>query len=161
MSHDTGFAPNTGHGICTLGGCKVTTVERWAGKGSWVLGIGGNGTGKPNKLIYAMEVEDGLTCLAFKENYPRKSKYLKRKSMPRVLVSTKFYYFGDVAIDLPEELQHIVINRQGCKRVSDKDVANLASYLATHYRFGTIGKPNNAQSEKPYAKCGCARWSCP
>jgi hypothetical protein len=156
MDHDTGFAPNTDYGVCTLGGCKVTTVERWADKGGWVIGIGGNGTGRPNKLIYAMEVEEGLPYSEFKEKYPRKSRYLSGKPVPKVLVSRRFYYFGDMAIDLPEELQHLVINRQGCKRVSDEDVAKLAAYLAAQYEFGRIGKPNNPQPQKLCAKCRCA-----
>ena len=58
MDHDTGFAPNIDHNICSLSGCKKTTVEKWAEKGSWVIGIGGKNTGKPNKLIYAMKVEE-------------------------------------------------------------------------------------------------------
>jgi hypothetical protein len=44
MDHDTGFAPNTERGICALSGCKETTIEKWAGPGSWVIGIGGNNT---------------------------------------------------------------------------------------------------------------------
>ena len=47
LDHDTGFAPNIEYRICTLSGCKKTTIERWAERGSWVIGIGGNNTGKP------------------------------------------------------------------------------------------------------------------
>jgi hypothetical protein len=54
MTHDTGFAPNLKYGICTLSGCKKNTIEVDAKRGSWVIGIGGNNTSKPNKLIYAM-----------------------------------------------------------------------------------------------------------
>jgi hypothetical protein len=156
MDHDTGFAPNTDYGVCTLAGCKKTTVERWATEGSWVIGIGGNRTGKPNKLIYTMEVADRLACSEFKKKYPRKSEYLNRKPVPNVLVSRRFYYFGAAAIDLPDELRHIIITGQGCKRVLDEDVAKLAAYLAAQYRFGRIGKPNNPQPHRFYLKCYCA-----
>jgi hypothetical protein len=57
LDHDTGFAPHIVNGICTLCGCKTTTIEQWAQPVSWIVGIGGNGTGKPNRLIYAMRVE--------------------------------------------------------------------------------------------------------
>ena len=57
MDWDTGFAPNTKYGICSLSGCKKNSIERWAEQGSWVIGIGGNNTGKSDKLIFAMEVE--------------------------------------------------------------------------------------------------------
>lgn len=70
ITHDTGFAPNIEYGICTLSGCKKTTIEVYAKRGSWVIGIGGNNTGKPNKLIYAMEVEDNLPYSEFKEGIP-------------------------------------------------------------------------------------------
>ena len=152
MDHDTGYAPNTSYGICTLGGCKKTNVEKWAQKGSWVIGIGGNGTGMPNKLIYAMEVEDAFSHSEFKEKYPGKGKYLSGKGVPRVLVSRRFYYFGKAAIDLPKKLQHIVIKQQGCKCVSDKDVGKLAVYLAKQYEFGKIGEPNNPPPKKLCAK---------
>ena len=51
IDHDEGFAPNVDFGVCTLCGCKKTSVEKWAQEGSWVVGVGGNNTGKPNKLI--------------------------------------------------------------------------------------------------------------
>src|SRR5437588_13064727 len=56
VDHDLGFAPHISGRVCTVCGCKSTTVEKWATAGSWVIGIGGRGTGKPNKLIYAMQV---------------------------------------------------------------------------------------------------------
>src|SRR5687767_10916373 len=56
MDHDTGFAPRVSKGTCTLCGCKTTTVEAWANPGSWIIGIGGKGTGRPDALIYALKV---------------------------------------------------------------------------------------------------------
>src|SRR3972149_8351488 len=98
MDHDTGFAPNVEYGICTLSGCKKETIELWAKEGSWIIGIGGKNTGKPDKLIYAMEVEEVLKYPHFKKSHPRKSKYLqKQKAGNNVLLSKNFYYFGDRA----------------------------------------------------------------
>src|SRR5438876_951546 len=70
VDHDTGFAPHVEGGLCMLCGCKKRTVERWAKAGSWVVGIGGNNTGKPDSLIYAMKVDEILTCSEFKKTRP-------------------------------------------------------------------------------------------
>ena len=132
--------------ICTLSGCKKNTIELWAKKGSWVIGIGGRNTGKPDKLIYAMEVEENLPYFEFKKRYPKKSGYLPpEKAGSRVLVSRKFYYFGNKAIDLPENLKHIARVRRGCKRISDKDVDKLKKYLERRYSYGVHGSPNNPE----------------
>jgi hypothetical protein len=158
MDHDTGFAPNPNHGICTLGGCKVNTVERWASKGSWIVGIGGNGTGQPNKLIYAMEVEESLTFQEFGKRYPQKSRYLRNSSVNKVLVSRKFFYFGDSAIVLPEEIGHIIISGRGCKRIDDKDILKLNNFLLGRYKYGVMGKPNNTRVKKLRTKCLCSSY---
>ena len=158
IDHDLGFAPNPDYGICTLCGCKTTTIEMWAERGSWIIGIGGNGTGKPNKLIYAMEVEEVLPSAEFKERHRRKSSYLQGKFISpgaNVLLSRKFYYFGNKAIDIPAELRHIIISSQGCKRVRDEDVSTLRSYLEGKYSFGKHGRPNNNQSRKISCRGKC------
>ncbi len=161
MDHDRGFAPNTKYGICTLSGCKnkktkdgKRNIEELAEKGSWISGIGGNKTGKPDKLVYAMEVEENLLYSEFKKRYPEKSKYLSsKKAGSNVLISRKFYYFGDNAIDLPQSLEHIIIQRQGCKCISDDDVNNLKKYLEERYCYGIWGKPNNIKFSKRCGKC--------
>src|SRR2546422_2833130 len=65
MDHDTGFAPHVSENICTLCGCKTTTVEAWAEPGSWVIGIGGRGKSRPDALIYAMRGESKPTLPEF------------------------------------------------------------------------------------------------
>lgn len=148
MDHDTGFAPNTSHGICTLSGCKRTTIEIWAEKASWVIGLGGDNTGKPNKVIYAMRVEENIPFSEFVKRYPEKSKYLSSKDAGlNVLMARTFYYFGDKAIDLPKSLEHIVVRNQGCKCVSDEDIENLQDYLAGRFSFGVLGRPNNFRED--------------
>ena len=150
MDHDTGFAPNITYGICSLSGCKKNTVEKWVKKGSWVIGIGGKATGKPDKLIYAMQAEENLTCGEFRKKYPTKSRYLLPKyAGPHVLVSMNFYYFGDNAIDLPPHLENIIFDRQGCRRVSDEDIAKLQKYLSSKFNREKLGNPNNSKARKP------------
>ena len=154
IDHDTGFAPNIKYGICTLCGCKKKTIEVWVKRGSWVIGIGGNNTGKPDKLIYTMEVEENLPYSQFRKRYLGKSKYLGVKNAgTNVLISRKFYYFGDNAIDLPEELKHIIIDRRGCRHVFEEDVNKLGRYLAARYSYGKLGNPNNSKNRSKCGKC--------
>ncbi len=158
MARDTGFAPNISLRICSLTGCKVKkkdgrrNIEELAEPGSWVIGIGGNNTKQPDKIIYAMEVESNLTLDQFLETYPGKSKYLiGREPGSNVLVSRKFYYFGDEAINVPEGLKHIIIDRQGywSTKVTDEAIKMLKKYFSKKgYKYGVHGKPNNPEKIK-------------
>ena len=149
IDHDRGFAPNPSLGSCTLCGCKVSSIEAWAQPGSWVIGVGGNGTRKPNTLIYAMEVDQVLSRSEFKAKHPKKNEYLKKtkKTAARVLFSRKFYYFGDNATDLPRDLRHILIRGRGCKLVPNLAVVKLSHYLSRRYTYGKKGEPNNPPKE--------------
>jgi hypothetical protein len=156
LDHDTGFAPHVLGGVCTLCGCKVTTVERWAQQGSWVVGIGGNGTGKPDALVYAMRVDATPSVAELRGQFPKVAAYLSGRSVnpsARVLLSRHFYYLGKNAIDLPRGLKHLVIRRQGCKQVTDGDVARLSAHLARMFPPGVHGAPNN-MPVVVRAKCG-------
>jgi hypothetical protein len=160
LDHDTGFAPHVMDGVCTLCGCKTTTIEVWAQPGSWVVGIGGNNTGKPNLLIYAMKVECNPTVGDLCRRSPGLTGYLRGHGIAesaRILMSKRFYYFGDNAISLPSELQQdLIIPRQGCKKVTDKDIARLVAHLEGHSSIGKHGDPNNPTWQTP-TQCGCSR----
>ncbi len=157
MDHDTGFAPHVEKGFCFLSGCKKTNVEKWATKGSWVIGIGGNHTKQPNKLIYVMEVDENISYENFIKHHETNSKYLTiDKKGNNVLISKHFVYFGDKAIPLPENLSNILITTQGCKKVSDDDIKKLEKYLNNKKTWGEIGKPNNPKPFKVKSnKCSC------
>ena len=147
MDHDTGFAPHMKYGVCMLCGCKSTTIEQWARPGSWVIGIGGNHTGMPYRLIYMMKVDEILPLREFRFRFKRKSAYLqhvKDESVP-VLISRKFWYFGNKALRLDSSPASIRIGTQGCRRVSESDVARLEKQVITRgFRPGVHGSPNNA-----------------
>jgi hypothetical protein len=146
VDHDRGFAPHIYRGMSTVCGCKDTTIERWARAGSWVVGTGGKGTGKLDKLIYAMKVEDAQPYGKFKKMHPAAAAYLSDHGIlpdAPVLISTHFYYFGDNAKLLPPELSHLVHSTQGCKKISDSDITLLNKLVLRHYRCGAHGKPNN------------------
>ena len=161
LDHDTGFAPHVMDGVCTLCGCKTTSIEVWAQPGSWVVGIGGNNTGKPNLLIYAMKVECNPTVGDLCRRSPGLTGYLRGHGIAesaRILMSKRFYYFGDNAISLPSELQQdLIIPRQGCKKVTDKDIDRLVAHLKERdYSIGKHGDPNNPTPKTP-TRCGCSR----
>jgi hypothetical protein len=159
MDHDTGFAPHVARSICTLCGCKTTTVEAWAEPGSWIIGIGGKGTGKPDALIYALKVKANPTVAEFKRQSPRRAAYLAGKSVSpvsKILVSHHFYYLGNNAVSLRSDLEHLIIRAQGCKKVSENDVERLDGYLAKRFGLGMHGRPNNS-SRVLQRRCGCGR----
>ena len=154
MHHDTGFAPHAVHVICSLCGCKTSTIEKWATKGSWIIGIGGNLTSKPDMLIYMMQVNDILSSPAFKSKYPGMNSYFNEvdPKASRFLISELFYYLGNRAINLPNTLTHVIAHCQERKLVSDGDI-NLLKQLLTSkgFRPGFIGDPNNPK--RPCNKC--------
>jgi hypothetical protein len=157
MDHDTGFAPHVSGKVCTLCGCKKKTVEAWAGPGSWVIGIGGKGTGKPDTLIYALRVEANPTLAEFRRQSPRHAAYLLGhllKASSKVLVAHHFYYLGNNAVSLPSDLVHLMIRARGCRTAVDSDVARLDVYLAGLFGPGAHGKPNNLSRELS-KRCGC------
>ena len=146
VDHDLGFAPHIARGLCTVCGCKATTIERWAKVGSWVVGIGGEGTGKPDSLIYAMKVEATPSYRQFKKANPRGASYLSGQGIPLdapVLVSRQFFYFGHNAPPLPQQLSKIIHPTQGCKGLSDHDIALLEQLVLNKFSPGVRGKPNN------------------
>jgi len=166
IDHDVGFAPNPYNEVCTLSGCKTRkkdgtrNIENLAQKDNWIIGIGGNNTGKPDKLIYAMKVKENISYDEFFKKYPEKSKYLSRKKAgERVLVSKDFYYLGDKAINLPDRLSHLITNTQGykTKSISDEDIKLLEKHL--HNKgfegYGKYGEPNNKNEEKQSNCNGC------
>lgn len=147
MDHDTGFAPHIKYGICSLCGCKTTTIEQWVRAGSWVIGIGGNTTGKPDHLIYMMKVTETIPLMKFRSRFKRKSEYLHNMSneYAPVLISRKFWYFGDNALR-PKSIPALIrIGTQGCRRVSDSDISQLEkSVIRLGFNPGIYGFPNNA-----------------
>jgi len=164
LHHDTGFAPHVAGEVCTLCGCKTTSIEVYAQPGSWIVGIGGNGTYKPDRLIYAMEVESNSAVAELRDRFPGVTDYLKgRKAKGRkisartpILMSRRFYYFGDAAIRIPSGLQEtLIIRTQGCKCIASKDIHRLVAHLERKYPIGEIGKPNNPALNVP-APCGCS-----
>lgn len=162
MDHDTGLAPNTSYKLCSLTGCKNRkskrkNIEELAQPGSFVIGIGGKGTGQPDKIVYLMEVEENLNIVDFKRKYPKKSGYLKgHPPGERVLISKKFYYFGKNAIDIPSKIKDaLMINGPGFKnkKVTVDVINELKKSLPKKY--GVHGRPNNKKTDLKCGGCKC------
>jgi hypothetical protein len=150
-----GTSQRIDEGLCTVCGCKKSTIERWAEAGSWVVGIGGKNTGKPDRLIYAMRVEQTPSYSAFKKADPARAAYLSGHGIASdapVLVSSEFYYFGDQARSLPQKLSRIIHRTQGCKRLLDSDIDLLKEWLNS-YGCGADGKPNNLAAKPSCSPC--------
>ena len=65
-----------------------------------------------------------------------------------MLISRKFYYFGEHAIDLPKDLDPIIIKGHGCKSISDESVNKLKKYIEEcgYKKYGIFGKPNKPKN---------------
>ncbi len=57
---DFGFAPNPFFGFCTLAACKPQ-IRKGAEVGDLIVGSGGLGHCRPNRVIFAMRVSEKLT----------------------------------------------------------------------------------------------------
>jgi hypothetical protein len=158
VDHDLGFAPHISGRVCTVCGCKSTTIEKWATAGSWVIGIGARGTGKPNMLIYAMQVTTTPSYKELRASRPSAAAYLRRHRIAgnaRVLLSDRFYYFGDNAQTIPQSLTHIIQPAQGCRRLSAQDIENIHSLILNRFDIGRHGEPNNAPGRPSCARSEC------
>ena len=155
VDHDTGFAPHVAGNLCTVCGCKRTTVEKGAKPGSWVIGVGGKGTGKPGRLIYAMKVWKTPPYRRFRKEHPGCASYLRNKDIPLdapVLVSRHFFYFGDAAPTIPEELHRRIHRFRRTKCWPDSAVELLKRAVLSKYEPGIHGNPCNLL-KKCGAKC--------
>ncbi len=133
MQHITGHAPFVRRGHCVLTGCKINTVEVWASAGSWVMAVGGNKTGNPDRIIYVMLVDQNISFRQFAERYHRYAD-IPFTQGKRVLLSREFLYFGEqVKVELPQRVKHIMVKTQGCKRISQEDIEFLYSFLRSRY----------------------------
>ncbi len=60
VEHDLGFAPNPFHGVCTLATCKPE-IRAHATTGDWVVGVGSKNDGGRGRMVFAMQVDKGMT----------------------------------------------------------------------------------------------------
>jgi len=171
VDHDNGYAPNPYYGVCTLAHCKFgangrKNVVELAQKGDWVIGTGGWGKRSigHGKLIYAMRVDEKLTL----KNYYRDIRFRKKRRKKNgsyqqgqgdnlnkdkhlqnryVLISRRYFYFGNNAIKIPIRFREHPIHPLEKKgpgfrsRFNEKFVTSVVGWLNTSYRTGILGNP--------------------
>lgn len=149
--YDTGFAPNSADGYCTLACCKPD-IRKSAEMGDWIVGTGSVKNYGKKKLVYAMKVTEKITFdeyykdNRFKDRIDNiyykgrqlKNKYHGKRDIQRdlngkyVLISEKFYYFGKDALDIPMELDWI--RKEGPKHKScfdEKQKQEFENWITT------------------------------
>ena len=172
VDHDNGFSPNPYYGVCTLAHCtfgkkgKKNVIEL-AKTGDWVVGTGGNGkrSAGHGKLIYAMRVDERLTLKQyyhdrrFRKKKPRENGSFKQscgdnlsKSKYRtnrfVLISHKYFYFGDKAIKIPPRFRNHPthpLEKKGPgfrSKFSEKFTIAVTEWLNGNFRSGIHGIPH-------------------
>ncbi len=106
LKHDTGFAPNPFHGVCTLATCKPL-IRRHKMVGDWIAGftstkLNGDAVGF-ERLVYLMRVNEKI-ALAEYHSDPRFASKIPRPDSGRCAetVGDNIYSFqGGVFVQLP------------------------------------------------------------
>lgn len=70
-------------------------------------------------------------------------KYIgKDTKYPVVFISEHYYYFGEKAVQIPDEFRELILDRQGCKFAFDeKLVDGFLFWLKQNYQPGVHGNP--------------------
>jgi len=172
VDHDNGFSPNPYYGVCTLAHCKFSksgrkNVVELAQTGDWVIGTGGNGkrSAGHGKLIYAMRVDERLTLKEyyhdrrFRKKKPKKDgsyqqtrgdnlSNSKHRTKRFVLISRKYFYFGDKAIGIPQRFRDNPVHPLEKKgpgfrsKFREKFTIAVTEWLDGNFRSGIHGIPH-------------------
>lgn len=119
VEHDVNFAPHIVGDIAMISGCKHSklkpgspnyrkNIEESVEEGSWIIGIGGNNTKHTDKIIFVFQVEEIQFPDTLLSHYPQFRGFHKkyhRQFGPRVLISRKFWYFNENALEPPINLK--------------------------------------------------------
>ena len=168
---DRGGTPNPYHGWCSMAVCKPQ-IRRTARIGDWIVGLRSKRNDEVISAMRVDEVlsfgdywrdprfrakRPGRAPIPDNFYRPDRRGSLTRVDNPlhgpedtardlagrHVLVSWRFWYFGDRSPELPTHLIHLVHSNQGhslhARRKPD-DAVELAGWLA-HYPQGVSGNP--------------------
>lgn len=199
MTYDSGFAPNPFHGWCTLATCKPR-IRKSASVGDWIIGTGSVKLNTPNKLIYAMQVEEIISLDEY-WNDPRfqskkpvlngslkmmggdniyhnvngvwiqstsyhkgndtklNSEHLRKDtSVDRVLIGSRFVYYGEEYIEIPAEFkseddtyENLYNHARDYKNgYSPEFVERFEDWIKTQNRGGIQGFPMDWEKTRKY-----------
>lgn len=127
---DSGLAPNSFRGYCTLAVCTPNHMGVRLKKDDWIVGFQSKSMG--NKLLYAMKVQE---CLDFNVYYkdPRFAKKIpKKQGTPHEQCGDNMYYQDQHGI----WHQHPTWYHQ-CPCEREKDLQHPTAFISKHfYYFG-------------------------
>jgi len=130
IARDIGFAPNPFWEYCTLAMCTPNYMGIKAKKDDWIIGISSKAQG--NKLVYAMQVSDGLHF----DTYYRDGRFEKKKPVKdgtwRERCGDNIYFMNLKG----EWEQHAPGNFRGAEKMQ-KDLRHPKVFVAENfYYFG-------------------------
>ena len=70
----------------------------------------------------------------------------------RVLLSHNFWYFGENAIQLPDELNYLVCKNRGHKKFCKHDYSDLIAWIEANYTIGKHGNPFDWNKGKSFVR---------
>jgi hypothetical protein len=157
VDHDLGFAPNPSPGYCTLVHCKFggdsgrRNIVELAEVGDWIVGTGGSNKDSAGhgKLIYLMRVDEKIPFTSFLSDPRFRSRFDCRdfgNGNVFALVSRRYFYFGENALDLmilPDALVAGLVKRgPGFRRdYPENKLKLLARWFQKKYSVGMHGDP--------------------
>ena len=81
-------------------------------------------------------------CFLFVHNlFLNQNNLLHDTRIDRVLLSFYYWYFGENAIELPEEFAKAIAAGRPYKKLPDNICANIVDWVGCHYEMGQQGLP--------------------
>jgi len=166
IKHDGGTAPCVDNGLLSLCICKPK-IRRVAKAGDWVIATGSKQTvSKVPKIVFAAKITKKLSMETYAlENNNRSDSIYEfdgfslihngspihsdekaqavDKSGINCLLSEKFWYFGENAIELPNDLYSLYHYGRGHGKINDEEMLNLLENYLLNIPTGIIGEPNH------------------
>jgi hypothetical protein len=172
MTNDSGFAPCVADGFLSLA-CCMPTIRKRCPKGSWVAGWGGVQYGR-GRLIYLMQVEETpdfdsyfaderftgridniyrtvggkLKQISAARFHTSPKEQEHDTSVPRVLVSKRFVYFGKRKLTTAKRFAGLVPQYRGGRVADGEEVMRLVNWASSD-GWGVKGEPHRLVSPNP------------
>lgn len=166
ITHDTGTAPCVDNSLLSLCICKPK-IRRAANAGDWVIATGSKvRVSKVPKIVFAAKITKiiSMETYALEDNKRSDSIYefdgfslihngssihsdekaqAADKSGLNCLLSHKFWYFGQNAIELPSDLYSLYHYGRGHGKINDEQMLDLLENYLSKISDGVLGKPNH------------------
>lgn len=144
LRHDYGLAPNPFGGHCTLAVCKPGIRKNKNLKlGDWIIGIAGQTLGKPNHLIYAMQVEEKIAFDDYWED-PRFSykKPIENGSLVQMYGDNFYHIDKDTGEWIQENSAHSKSSSSPNMKHLNRDISGEYVLISQHFYYWGNKAPN-------------------